>query len=167
MSPTHTAGPFVRVISWSFAGLVLKTLLIYKCHPRYKHLLDKPTKSCHAWTFFADRGTLLARSAQWFILVFPTCHHHRGSFSQRVSGVSAPRPVTRPATMGQAFSRDFAGTVAKPYVLSMLLLHIYSMLSFTFILSMGSAVSHYVWRNRQASTDFHGVCAGCGPYCLN
>ena len=50
--------------------------------------------------------------------------------------------MTRSATLGRAFSLDgaFSGTIDMPYVLYMLMLHI-SILSFTFILRVASAVS--------------------------
>ncbi len=104
---------------------------------------------------------------KWFIFVFRTCRHRRGSFSQRFSGVSSPLPMTRSATLGRAFSLHgaFSGTIIMPYVTSMLLLHI-RMLGFTFILRVASAVSLYVRRNRPAPTGFHRVCAGCGSDCL-
>ena len=92
---------------------------------------------------------------QWFFLVFRTCYHHPGSFSQLLGGSSAARPMTRSATLGRAFSLDeaFSGTIDMPYVLYMLLLHI-SMLSFTFILRVAAAVSILVRRTRPTSTGF-------------
>jgi hypothetical protein len=76
---------------------------------------------------------------QWFFLVFRTCYHHPGSFSQLFGGGFAPQPMTRSATLGRAFSLDeaFSGTIDMPYVHYMLLLHI-SILSFTFILRVAS-----------------------------
>ncbi len=76
--------------------------------------------------------------------------------------------MTRSATLGRAFSLDeaFSGTIDMPYVLYMLFLHI-SILSFTFILRVASAVSLSVRRTRPASTGFHHECAGFGPDCLN
>jgi hypothetical protein len=79
---------------------------------------------------------------QWFSVVFRTCYHHRGSFLHLFWGGSAPRPMTRSATLGRAFSLDvaFSGTIDMPYVLYMRFLHI-SMLSDTLILRLASAVS--------------------------
>ena len=105
---------------------------------------------------------------KWFFLVFRTCYHHRGLFSLLFWGGSAPRPMTRSATLGRAFSLDeaFSGTIDMPYVLYMLLLHI-SMLSFTFILRVASAVSLSVRRTRPASTGFRHEYAGSSSDCLN
>ncbi len=57
--------------------------------------------------------------------------------------------MTRSATLGQAFSLDvaFSGTIDMSYVLYLQVLHI-SMLSFTFILRLASAVSLSVRRTR-------------------
>ncbi len=126
---SRLAGPFnIRVI----INLSSKNLRAFKCHPRHKHLFAKSKNSCHAWSFFSDFCAILARSTHTILLVFRTCCHHRGWFSQLFWGGSAPRPMTRSATLGRAFSLDeaFSGTIDLPYVLFMLLLHI-SMLSFT------------------------------------
>ena len=63
---------------------------------------------------------------KWFILVFRTCHPHLRSISQHFGGLFAPRPVTRPATLGRAFSLlgAVAGTIDTPYVFINMLLHI-------------------------------------------
>ncbi len=76
--------------------------------------------------------------------------------------------MTRSATPGRFFSLDeaFSGTIDMSYVLYMRLLHI-SMLSYTFILRLASAVSLSVRRTRPASTGFHHEIAGSCPDCLN
>ena len=66
--------------------------------------------------------------------------------------------MTRPATLGRAFSLHgaVAGTIARPYVSSMLLLRI-RMLSFIFRLPVASAFSLFVRCTWQASTGFRRV----------
>ena len=104
---------------------------------------------------------------QWFILVFQTCPHHRGSFSQRFFGVFAPRPTTRPATLGRAFSLHgaVADTIATPYVAYMLLLHI-RMLSFIFRSPVACDLSLFVRCTWQASTGLRRVGDSGGPALL-
>ena len=171
---THSTGRLrvgwlVRVISESFSTLVLKTCGPINttpdtsmCSPnrRNRAMHDRPSP--------ISVLSLPYPPIQWFFLVFRTCYHHRGSFSQLFWGGSAPRPMTRSATLGRAFSLDeaFSGTIDMPYVLYMLLLHI-SMLSFTFILRLTSSVSLSVRRTRPVSTGFHHECIGSGPNCLN
>jgi protocatechuate 3,4-dioxygenase beta subunit len=71
---------------------------------------------------------------------------------------SAPRPTTRPATLGRAFSLHGAveDTIATPYVSSMLLLHI-RMLSIIFRSPVASAFSLFVPCTWQTSTGFRRV----------
>ena len=66
--------------------------------------------------------------------------------------------MTRPATLGRAFSlhEAVAGTIATPYVSSMLLLRI-RMLSFIFRLPVASAFSLFVPCTWQTSTGFRRV----------
>jgi hypothetical protein len=51
---------------------------------------------------------------QWFFLVFRTCYHHWRSFLQRFLGGSAPRPMTRSATLGRALTR--LSLLMKPFL---------------------------------------------------
>jgi hypothetical protein len=136
-------GWLVRVISESFSTLVFKT-----CGPinttRDTNMCS-PNRRNHAMhDHFLPISVLSLPDPpiQWFILVFRTCYHHRGSFSQHFWGGSAPQPMTRSATLGRAFTLDgaFFGTIDMPYVLYMLFLRI-SMLSYTFILRLASARS--------------------------
>ncbi len=171
---THSTGRLrvgclVRVISESFSTLVLKTYGPINttrdtsiCSP------NRRNRAMHDHSSPISVLFLPYSPIQWFFLVFRTYHHHPGSFSQLFWVGSAPRPMTRSATLGRAFSLDeaFSGTIDMPYVLYMLLFHI-SMLSFTFILRVVSAVSLSIRRTRPASTGFHHECAGCGPDCLN
>ncbi len=114
MSPTHTTGRLrvgwlVRVISESFSGLVLKT-----CGPintTRNTSICSPNRRIRAIHDHSSPISVLSLPdppIQWFVLVFRTCYHHRRSFSQRFFGGSAPRPMTRSATLGRAFSLDEA-----------------------------------------------------------
>ncbi len=174
MSSTHSTGRLrvgwlVRLISKLFSTLVLKT-----CGPintTRDTRICSPNRGNRAMHDHPSPISVLSLPyppIQWFFLVFRTCYHHPGSFSQLFGESSAARPMTRSATLGRAFSLDeaFSGTIDMPYVLYMLLLHI-SMFSFTFILRVASALSLSVRRIRPASTDFHHECAGSGPNCLN
>jgi hypothetical protein len=74
----------------------------------------------------------------------------------------------RPATLGRAFSLHgaVAGTIATPYVFSMLLLHIRK-LSFIFRLHVASAFSLFVRCTWQASTGFRRAGESGGPALLH
>ena len=131
----------------------------YKYLPEHKNLFAKSTKSCHALSFFAVFGAFLARSAPPMV---NSCVSNMSSSSGVVFaaflGVSAPRPTTRPATLGRAFSLHgaVADTIATPYVSSMMLLHI-RMLSFIFRSPVASAFSLFVPCTWQTSTGFRRV----------
>ncbi len=109
MSPTHTTGRLrvgwlVRVISESFSGLVSKT-----CGPIntiWDTGICSPNRRIRATHDHSSPISVLSLPdlpIQWFFLVFRTCYHHRGSFHSVFWG-SAPRPMTRSATLGRAFS---------------------------------------------------------------
>ncbi len=153
-------------ISESFSSLVLKTCGPINtardtsiCSP------NRRNRAMHDHSSPFSVPSLPNPPLQWLILVFRTwtCPHHRGSFSQRFSGVSAPRPTTRPPTLGRTFSLHgaVADTIATPYVSSMLSLHIH-MLSFIFqvrspVLSAFSRLFRVVPCIWQTSTGFRRV----------